>query len=133
MAVDADHVTLAEALVPITAIVMGIGIAMLGVWFDYRKKSAIAAQVHRERLAAIEKGMEPPPLPPELFQRRGRTGSDFLRRGLVWLFIGIAVVVATLLENHPGAWYGLIPAAIGAANLILYFIQAPAPVPPASR
>jgi hypothetical protein len=123
-----------EALIPITAIVMGIGIAMLGVWFDYRKRSEIAAQLHRERLAAIEKGMEPPALPPELFQRRGRTPADYLRRGLIWLFIGVAIIAASLLENHPGAWYGLIPAGIGLANLIVYLTQAGRPeVPPATR
>jgi hypothetical protein len=123
-----------EALIPITAIVMGIGIAMLGTWFDYRKKSDIAAQLHRERLAAIERGMEPPPLPPELFQRRGRTPADYLRRGLIWLFIGAGLILASLLEHHPGGWYGLIPAGIGLANLIVFATNGGrAPVPPAAR
>lgn len=122
-----------EALIPMTAIVMGIGIAMLGVWFDYRKKSEIAAQLHRERLAAIERGMEPPPLPPELFHRRGRTPADFLRRGLVWLFIGVAITTAMLLEHQAGAWFGLIPAAAGLANLAVLLIQGRSPVPPAGQ
>lgn len=52
-------------MVPITAIVMGIGIAMLGMWLDYRKKSEIYALHHKERMAAIEKGMDVPFLPPE--------------------------------------------------------------------
>lgn len=124
MNVDSDQVTIVEALIPITAIVMGIGISMLGLWFDYRKRSELSAQLHRERLAAIEKGMEPAPLPPELLQRRyGRTPADFLRRGLVWLFVGAAFTAAMLLEGHAGAWYGLIPASIGLANLVVYLFS----------
>ena len=119
----ADEVTIVEALIPITATVMGIGIAMLGVWLDYRKKSEIFALHHKERMAAIEKGMDVPPLPPELFHRGGRTPADCLRRGLVWLLIGGAIMIAMLIEGHRGAMYGLIPAAVGLANLIFYFLQ----------
>ncbi len=132
MGIDINEVTLVQSLIPITAIVMGIGIAMLGVWLDYRKRSEIAAQLHRERLAAIEKGMEPSPLPPDLFQRRGRTPADFLRRGLVWLFIGVAIIAAMLIEKEQGAWFGLIPAAGGLANLVLYIILSRAASPSAS-
>jgi hypothetical protein len=127
-----DQVTMVEALIPISAIVMGIGIAMLGLWLDYRKKSEIYALHHKERMAAIEKGMDVPPLPPELFQRGayGRTSADFLRRGIVWLLIGGSLLIAMLLEGTHGAMYALIPAAIGLANLIFYFLQPRIPVPP---
>lgn len=125
-----DQVTMVEALIPITAIVMGIGIAMLGLWLDYRKKSEIYALHHKERMAAIEKGMDVPPLPPELFHRGGRTSADFLRRGIVWLLIGGSLLIAMLLEGTHGAMYALIPAAIGLANLIFYFLQRRIPAPP---
>jgi hypothetical protein len=125
-----DQVTMVEALIPITAIVMGIGIAMLGLWLDYRKKSEIYALHHKERMAAIEKGMDVPPLPPELFQRGGRLAADFLRRGIVWLLIGGSLMTAMLLEGTHGAMYALIPTAIGLANLIFYALQRREPVPP---
>lgn len=128
-----EHVSVAEALVPITAIVMGIGIAMLGLWLDFRKKRDFYALFHQERLAAIEKGMEPPALPPDFFYRGGRNAPDFLRRGLVFLFLGAALTAAMLLENHSGAWFGLIPAAIGLANLILYAVQVRQPPAPPPR
>ena len=114
-------------LIPIVAIVMGIGIAMLGLVLDYRKKREIYALHHKERLAAIEKGLEVPALPSEFFEdgRKGRRGGDplrALRTGLVWLFVGIAVIVA-LYFTHPDkalwAW-GLVPTAVGLAKL-LYF------------
>jgi len=113
--------------VPIIAIVMGVGIGMLGLWLDYRKKREIFELHHKERMAAIEKGMEVPPLPAELFRdRRRREPSDYLRRGLIWLLVGIAILIALL--SMPGAapraaFWGLVPAAIGLAQLIFYFVE----------
>jgi Domain of unknown function (DUF6249) len=115
--------------IPIIAIVMGIGIAMLSIYFDYRKKQDIFALHHKERMAAIEKGMDVPPLPPEFF-RDGRssgprTHNDFLRRGLVLLFVGAAITAA--LYNTVRGWYlwGLVPAAVGIAQLLYYFLTRP--------
>jgi hypothetical protein len=121
-------------MIPIIAIVMGIGMAMLATWLDYRKKREIFELHHKERLAAIEKGMEVPPLPPELFQgkRSGRTAADYLRRGLVWTFIGIAIIVALLMQNENGAWFGLIAVAAGVANLLMFAYQRNQPSEPAA-
>lgn len=114
-------------MVPIIAIVMGIGIGMLAMWLDYRKKREIFELHHKERMAAIEKGMDVPPLPPELFQGHkrpnGRLASDYLRRGLVWGFIGVGVTLALRMEHESGAWYGLIAVAVGVANLLMYVYQ----------
>ena len=115
-------------LIPIVAIVFGCSIALLNVLLDYKKKRSIFELHHRERLASIEKGMDVPPLPPELFQtersRRATTPGDFLRRGLVWTFLGGAVIGAMTLENQEGAYYGLIPMAGGVANLVYYAVHA---------
>ncbi len=120
-------------VIPIVATVMGIGIAMLAIVVDYRKKRDMFALHHKERMAAIEKGMELPPLPPEFFQdgrrRRPSHPSDFLRRGLVLLFIGIAVSIA-MYQSAPDAYlWGLVPAAIGVA-LLLYYAVAGRKLPP---
>ncbi|MGH8254008.1 MAG: DUF6249 domain-containing protein [Steroidobacteraceae bacterium] len=113
-------------VIPIVAIVMGIGIGMLTLVLDYRKKRDMFALHHKERLAAIEKGIELPPLPTEFFQdsrrQRLRHPSDFLRRGLVLLFIGIAVTGA-MYQSAPDAYlWGLVPAAIGVGLLLFYFM-----------
>ena len=110
-------------MIPIVAIVMGIGIGMLSMWLDYRKKREIFELHHKERMAAIEKGMEVPPLPPELFhgnKRYGRLPSDYLRRGLIWALAGAGVLIALEMEHERGAWYAIIPVAIGVANLLMY-------------
>ncbi len=113
-------------MIPIVAIIMGIGIGMLSLFLDYRKKREMFAMHHKERLQAIDKGMEVPPLPPEFFQdkARGRTLSDWLRRGLVLLFVGVAVTVALYNTTRNNYLWGLIPAAMGLANLIYYYLEA---------
>jgi hypothetical protein len=113
-------------IIPIVAIIMGVGIAMLVVVVDYRKKRDMFALHHKERMAAIEKGMELPPLPPEFFRDGRRQGprhpSDFLRRGLVLLFIGIAVTGAMYQSARDAYLWGLVPAAIGVAFLLYYAV-----------
>jgi len=122
-------------LIPIIAIVMGIGIAMLSLVLDYRKKRDIFTLHHQERMAAIEKGIEVPPLPPEFFQdgrgQRLRTPARDLRRGLVLLLAGGAISAA-LYGSHQGTsyWWGLVPASIGVASLLAYFIEGRKAPPP---
>lgn len=115
--------------IPIVAIVMGIGIGMLAIYFDYRKKQDMFALHHKERLAAIEKGMDVPPLPPEFFQdgrrSRPRTHGDFLRRGLVLLFVGVAVSAALYNKDRDNYLWGLVPAAVGVAQLLYYYLARP--------
>jgi hypothetical protein len=111
-------------VIPIVAIVMGIGIAMLAVVVDYRKKRDMFALHHKERMAAIEKGMELPPLPPEFFEdgRRRRNPSDSLRTGLILLFVGVAVTAA-MYQSAPDAYlWGVVPGAVGVAFLLYYAI-----------
>jgi hypothetical protein len=112
-------------MIPIVAIVMGVGIGMLSLFLDYRKKSEMFALHHKERLAAIEKGMEVPPLPPEFFRenRRLRVPGDYLRRGLVLLLGGAALMVALYDSVRRGYLWGLLPVAMGVANLIFYWLE----------
>ncbi len=114
--------------IPIIAIVMGIGIAMLGLWLDYQKKSRMFELHHKERLMAIERGMEIPPLPAEFFVngRREPAGahSSSLRWGLTWLLLGLAAAVALVLNEGPqAASWALLPIALGLAQLIYYKVE----------
>lgn len=114
-------------LIPIVAIVMGIGIAMLALWIDYKKKREIFELHHKERMYAIERGMEVPPLPPQLLsgattrEPRFTNPADYLRRGLLWLLVGFAVSAALAINRDiDSAAWGLIPIAVGLAHLIFY-------------
>jgi uncharacterized membrane protein HdeD (DUF308 family) len=115
-------------LIPIVAIIMGIGIGMLAIYLRYRKRKEIFAHYHQERMAAIEKGIECPPWPDRLLADEDAPSTPSPRRhllkGLVWLFIGLAVTVAvyaTFDLSH--ALFGLIPIGIGAAHLIYYAVE----------
>lgn len=109
-------------LIPFTAIVMGLGVGMLSIWLDYRKKMQILELHHKERMLAIERGMELPPLPAELFSsgRHREMGSSALslQRGLQLLLLGLALGVALLINHGPGvAAWALLPVALGLAYL----------------
>ena len=117
-------------LIPILAVVLGLGSIIIGQTLDFLKKRSMFQLHHEERMAAIEKGIEVPPLPPEFFQgrdsgqRKVRTPADHLFRGLRWLLIGAVVAVGMYVQQDQdisnNAWIGLILVALGAAHLIFY-------------
>jgi hypothetical protein len=117
-----------SVFIPIIAIVMGIGFAMLSIWLDYRKKREIYQLYHAERLAAIEKGIEVPPLPPEFFHSRRGGDEPAPRRhrrfGLVLTFLGVAITVALWGIGTRHYLWGLVPLAIGLAYLLSGFLEA---------
>ena len=57
-------------------------------------------------------------------QRRPPRGDSGLLPGLVWLFIGIALCIALgQVVGHDIGYFGLIPAGVGLAYLIHYFVE----------
>jgi hypothetical protein len=111
-------------LIPITAIVMGIGIGMLGLWTDHKRKSQLLEQAHKERMAAIEKGIPLPALSLNgnaLTDRSSKEAANparVLRSGIFMVGLGIVLYFA-LVQVGAGeaALFGLIPTTIGLANL----------------
>jgi hypothetical protein len=96
-------------------------------WLRHQTRTLI----HRERLAAIEKGIELLPLEQEQKQRSWNVQRTLLLAGLIWLSLGIGAFVTlsavidspanAKLEVPPGIqWIGLAPAAIGVSHLLVY-------------
>jgi len=111
-------------LIPITAIVFGIGIGMLGLWTDHKRKSQLLEQAHKERMAAIEKGIPLPPANSNGHALTDRSSKDVanparvLRSGVFMLGLGIVLYFALVAVGaSEAALFGLIPATIGLANL----------------
>jgi hypothetical protein len=108
--------------IPIVAIVMGIGIGMLSIWSDHKRKSQLLAQYHRERLVALEKGLPLPELDGKLVSLEHDeppTAAKAYRNGVMMFLIGVVLFFA--LDNLVGdrlSLFGLIPAAVGVANLL---------------
>lgn len=109
-------------MIPIIAIVMGVGTAIIAILAGHRQRMQRNELRHRERLAAIEKGLEIPPDPVESEPEPRR--PRHLLRGLCWLFVGAALTAAMWqLGGEVPYLFGLIPAAVGAGFLLFYFIE----------
>src|SRR4029453_17610796 len=106
-----------EEFIPIFGILFGVGgpAVVIIVWFtlNYYKRRKLMELHHAERMAAIEGGMEIPRLPLELSDGRSvpKRRRTALLPGLVWFFIGLAVVVGALADhdNDIPVFLGLIP------------------------
>ena len=112
-------------LIPIFGIVFGCSIAIVAIYTQYRQRKDAVALYHQERMAAIEKGIELPPVPEGLLSEEDKPAHPRrqLLKGLVWLLIGLGLTVALWFNaGHEEACFGLIPAGIGLAYLIYYAV-----------
>jgi cadmium resistance protein CadD (predicted permease) len=114
--------------IPIIAIIMGISVAIVSIWSEHKRKAQLLEQNHRERMHAIEKGIELPPLPPNLVGMSNgpstASAAKSLRSGVMLLLIGVLLFFAIdVAGGREGALFGLIPAAVGIANLLYAAIQ----------
>jgi len=108
-------------LIPIFGIVFGIGIAVVAIVVGHREKVKRVELRHRERMAALEKGIELAP-EPDFDADRQRTGS--LKSGIMGVLVGIVLYFAIgRVADDDVALFGLVPAAVGAANLIAWFVE----------
>jgi hypothetical protein len=115
------------AFIPLVAITLGIGIGALAIWSEHKRKLELIDRLHRERMLALEKGVEPPALPPGVvghLAARAKPVSPYLwpralRTGVGLLLSGIVLYFAVdRAGGSEGAVFMLIPAVWGFANLI---------------
>jgi hypothetical protein len=111
--------------IPIVAIIMSLSIPIVLAIVDYRRKRDIVEANHKERMAAIERGMELPALPESFYQSiKPARRSSYLLPGLVWLFVGMGIFVALgAIAGADVRMLGLIPAGVGLALLIYHFVE----------
>lgn len=109
-------------LIPIVAILAATAIVIVGLKLRARRRELL----HKERLAAIEKGIE---IPQALLAESEAVGPNAcLVRSLIWLFTGVAIAVFFLAvgsaegNRHAlaASALGLIPAGVGLAYLLVY-------------
>ncbi len=115
--------------IPIIAIIMGIGLAIAVIYLNYRKRKEIFALYHQERMAALDKGVDLPPLPDALLTDEAWAAKTYhprrhLLKGLVWLFMGLGLLAGLYaVVDWKTSLFALIPAGIGLAHLIYYFVE----------
>ncbi len=111
-------------LVPIFGIIFGCGIAVVASWTSYRRRKHLFELFHQERMAAIDKGVDVPPLPEAFIADDARPYSPRrnLLKGLIWSFIGLGALAGMYRQDEDTALFALIPVGIGLAYLIYYFV-----------
>ena len=126
---------IANNIIVFGAFLVPIGIVAVTSYFSHKRLELI----HRERMAAIEKGMVPPgelPDPGKEEEKRQKeearkTPPDYLRTGLFWLCPGAGLVIFSLMflaDVHAGIRLPIMGvsfacAGVGAAYLAIYFVE----------
>ena len=86
-------------LIPIFGIVFGVGVAIVSIVAGHRERVKRAELRHRERIAALEKGIE---LPPEPDFDAGNKRAGSLKSGLMGVFVGIVLYFALRASRRRG-------------------------------
>jgi len=107
-------------LAVMSPIVLGVFAGMLPTYLSHRRKEMLLKHLHSERMAAIEKGLPLPELAGitlDSIDTPNAAGS--LRGGIALILVGLVLYVATArFIDEDMALFGLVPAAVGVANLV---------------
>ena len=119
-----------EALASAMSIAVVFAFLGFGMWLRQQRR----VMIHRERLAALEKGLEPPPpLEQETSRINWNVQRLLLLLGLVWISVGIGfyLIFSTMLANptpatadvpHGLQFAGVGMIGIGLSHLIAYAV-----------
>jgi len=102
-----------------------IGFVAFYQWLRHQRRVLI----HRERLTALEKGVELPPLERETQRSTWNAQQFLLLAGLIWISLGMGAILTLNAMMSDAAeipdgvqWVGLAPVFIGLSHLIVYFV-----------
>jgi hypothetical protein len=120
-----DLIPLMGLMIPILSVTVSLGALIVWIVLWSRRRMHEADCRHKERMAAIEKGLlELPPEPSLVRSEQTPPHSRYLLRGLVWLGVGLAITFGGRdLWQFPLGGSGWIAIAVGAAYLIFYFVE----------
>ena len=113
-----------ELLIPVCGILMPLGIAAVALNFAYKYQE----RKHKTVVDLLEKGL---PVPRELLRSPRREGSALMRAlTLVGVGVGTSAFLGAMFQFDHGLWAaGLIPLAIGVAQLIALKLEPQRPEP----
>ena len=135
---DVDLNSAIGVLVPLVSVTLGIGMIIVSILVKHRRQMQELDNRHKERMAAIEKGLDLPPDPLTEQVKAVRrldssgSGSRYLLRGLIWLGVGLALALSGNFLGSGYRSYGWIAVAVGAAYLIYYALEGRREGPPPS-
>jgi len=97
---------------------------LLAIFLMYRHNRHLIDLNHKERMNALDRGLEVPPVPSQGdgTQPEGRP-AYYLHRGLIFTLMGLSLMLALGVNaGEKSALWGLPVSAFGVAYLILYFV-----------
>ena len=108
-------------LIPIVFITLGLGTAIVFILAKHRRNSLQLEHRHRERMAAIDRGLD---VPTEAVKLAAISRPRYLLRGLIWAGVGLGVIFgAQHAFDEEASSLGWIPFAVGVAYLIFYAVE----------
>ena len=112
-------------LIPVCAILMPLGVVIVALNFAWKYQE----RKHKTIVDLLEKGL---PVPRELLSSPRREGSSLMRAlTLVGVGLGTCGFLGAMFRFEHGLWAaGLIPLAIGVAQLIAIRLEPPRPPEP---
>jgi Domain of unknown function (DUF6249) len=120
---DAFGIPALALMIPILSVTLSMAAVIVWILVWHRRRVHEVDCRHKERMAAIEKGLE---LPPESLPQPAQMPprARYLLRGLIWLGVGLALTLAVRdwFGSQIGG-VGWIAVAVGAAYLIFYFVE----------
>ena len=93
---------------------------ILIVFFGSLYKEKESLRKHELYMKALEAGQT---IPDSYFKSAEKPRTSNLLRGAIWLGIGLALVIASVVLEKDFLFLGVIPAFVGAAYLLVYFIE----------
>ena len=130
------------AIIAVALIVSTSAAYVFQLWIRHQRR----LMVHRERLAALDKGIELPPLEQEMKRGSWNVQQLLLLAGLIWISIGIAAFpllfsianrsfpvpwgythdgnpfFANMMIPDGTQWVALAPIGIGISHVIVYLV-----------
>jgi hypothetical protein len=113
-----------ELLIPVVGILMPVAVVLIALQFAWKYQE----RKHKTIVDLLEKGL---PVPRELLRSPRRSGSALMRAlTLVGCGIGVCAFLGAMFRLDHGFWAaGLIPLAIGIAQLIALKLEPQRPEP----
>lgn len=127
-------------LIPLAAVVMSLAIPIIVIIAQAYRRTQVSQMLHKERMLAMEKGLPAPSADDYAVaaaQKAPPGPKSNLRCGLLWGFIGLGLIISTVIGASGTLWMrhawwpilaaGIICVCVGAAYLIFYFVEARKP------
>lgn len=95
---------------------------ILIVYLSNNQRDKESVRKYELYMKAIEKGQ---PVPDSYFKEQERTKMSNLQKGALWLAVGLALLLVALVMKKSFFMFGIVPAFVGAAYLLVNFFENP--------